>query len=57
MIFRHIRNAGMHQKLLNKAENELFGIIFGALAQLGAHHTGSVGVTSSSLVCSTHYKK
>ena len=25
----------------------------GALAQLGAHNTGSVGVTSSSLVCST----
>ena len=28
-------------------------LIVGALAQLGAHHTGSVGVTGSSPVCST----
>lgn len=27
----------------------------GALAQLGAHHTGSVGVTGSSPVCSTKF--
>ncbi len=26
---------------------------YGALAQLGAHHTGSVGVTGSNPVCST----
>ena len=28
----------------------------GALAQLGAHNTGSVGVTSSSLVCSNRLR-
>ena len=28
-------------------------LVDGALAQLGAHHTGSVGVTGSSPVCST----
>ncbi len=27
--------------------------MFGALAQLGAHHTGSVGVRGSSPLCST----
>ena len=30
--------------------------MFGALAQLGAHNTGSVGVTGSSPVCSTTQK-
>ena len=28
---------------------------FGALAQLGAHHTGSVGVRGSNPLCSTNY--
>ena len=34
------------------------GIIvsLGALAQLGAHHTGSVGVRGSSPLCSTRIK-
>ena len=31
----------------------VFHIPFGALAQLGAHHTGSVGVRGSNPLCST----
>ena len=31
--------------------------LFGALAQLVAHNTGSVGVRSSNLLCSTIHEK
>ena len=35
---------------------DVFSKHFGALAQLGAHHTGSVGVRGSSPLCSTKKK-
>ena len=39
------------------AENSNVKISHGALAQLGAHHTGSVGVRGSSPLCSTKRKR
>ena len=41
------------KKSLDKPSRFCYHNGVGALAQLGAHNTGSVGVTSSSLVCST----
>ena len=51
---------GLCQKTLYKTEKTMYNmcinndiIHFGALAQLGAHNTGSVGVIGSSPLCST----
>ena len=35
----------------------LYSLLFGALAQLGARHTGSVEVTGSNPVCSIYYEE
>ena len=43
-------------KCLDKSRKMLYNIIIGALAQLGAHHPGSVGVRGSNPLCSTSFQ-